>query len=74
VLDVAKKPRIDANIYDADQLGTIGSCLLVAYAVGKLLNGFVADHVRVSRFLALGLGASALVNILIGFNTVYVIA
>lgn len=74
VLDIAKKPLIDANIYDADQLGTIGSCLLVAYAFGKLLNGFLADHVRVSRFLALGLGASAMVNILMGFNTIYVVA
>ncbi len=71
VLDVVKKPLIDANIYDVDQLGTIGTCLLGAYAVGKLLNGVIADRVRVSRFLALGLGASAVINILMGFNTLY---
>jgi OPA family sugar phosphate sensor protein UhpC-like MFS transporter len=74
VLDVVKKPLIDAGVYDADQLGTIGTCLLGAYAVGKLLNGFVADRVRVSRFLALGLGASAVLNILMGLNIVYLVA
>src|SRR5205085_11255756 len=52
VLDVVKKPLIDAGIYDAGQLGTLGTCLLGAYAVGKLVNGMIADRVRVSRFLA----------------------
>ena len=74
VLDVVKKPLIDANVYDADQLGTIGTCLLLAYAVGKLVNGFIADRVRVSRFLALGLGLSAVANIAMGFNTAYLVA
>ena len=74
VLDVVKKPLLDGGIFDADQLGTIGTCLLGAYAVGKLLNGFVADRVRVSRFLALGLGASAVLNILMGLNTLYLAA
>src|SRR5262245_40831106 len=73
-LDVVKKPLLDAGIYDADQLGTIGTCLLSAYAVGKLLNGMIADRVRVSRFLALGLGVSAILNILMGLNTVYLAA
>jgi MFS transporter, OPA family, sugar phosphate sensor protein UhpC len=74
VLDVVKKPLIDANVFDADQLGTIGTCLLAAYAVGKLVNGVIADRVRVSRFLALGLGASAVMNILMGLNSVYLFA
>ena len=74
VLDVVKKPLIDANVYDADQLGTLGTCLLGAYAVGKLLNGAVADRVRVSRFLALGLAASAVMNVAMGFNTAYLVA
>lgn len=74
VLDVVKKPLIDANIYDADQLGTLGTFLLGSYAVGKLLNGMIADRVRVSRFLALGLGVSAVMNILMGFNTLFVAA
>src|SRR5207253_4028412 len=74
VLDVVKKPLIDAGIYDAGQLGTLGTCLLGAYAVGKLVNGMIADRVRVSRFLALGLGVSAMMNILMGLGTVFYIA
>ena len=74
VLDVVKQPLLDAGVFDADQLGTIGTCLLGAYAVGKLLNGFVADRVRVSRFLALGLAVSAVLNILMGLNSVYLVA
>src|SRR5258705_10065906 len=71
VLDVVKKPLIDAGIYDANQLGTIGTCLLASYAVGKLVNGVLADRVRVSRFLALGLAASAVMNILMGLDTLF---
>ena len=74
VLDVVKKPLIDAGLFDADQLGTIGTCLLVAYAFGKLVNGAIADRVRVSRFLALGLAISAVMNILMGLNTLYLVA
>jgi OPA family sugar phosphate sensor protein UhpC-like MFS transporter len=74
VLDVVKKPLLDGGIFDANQLGTIGTCLLTAYAFGKLLNGLVADHVRVSRFIALGLGVSAVLNILMGLNTAYLVA
>ncbi len=74
VLDVVKKPLIDADVYTADQLGTLGACLLGAYAFGKLLNGMLADRVRVSRFLALGLGISAVMNILMGMNTLFLAA
>lgn len=71
VLDVVKKPLIDAGVFDANQLGTLGTVLLGSYAVGKLLNGVVADRVRISRFLALGLAVSAVMNILMGLNTLY---
>ena len=74
VLDVVKKPLLDGGIFDADQLGTIGTCLLTAYAVGKLMNGLIADRVRVSRFIALGLGISAVINILMGLNTAFFFA
>ena len=46
----------------------------MAYAFGKLVNGAIADRVRVSRFLALGLAISAVMNILMGLNTLYLVA
>ena len=74
VLDVVKKPLINAGIYDTDELGTIGACLLGAYAVGKLVNGFIADRVMASRFLAIGLLVSALANVAMGMNTGFYMA
>ena len=73
-LDIVKKPLLDAGIFDANELGTIGTCLLLAYAFGKLISGFLADRVHVARLLALGLGGSAILNILMGFNRLYVVA
>ena len=43
-LNVMKKPVLDSGSLDASQLGVIGSALLFAYAVGKFVNGFIADY------------------------------
>ena len=51
-LSVVKKPLIDGGIFSADQLGTIGSAIFYAYAFGKLVNGFLADHANMKKFLA----------------------
>ena len=39
-----KKPLIDQGIFTPAELGTIGSALFYTYALGKLTNGFLADH------------------------------
>lgn len=65
-LNVVKKPLIDDGIFSPVQLGLIGSALFYTYAVGKLVNGFVADHVSVRRFLTAGVLASALCAIGMG--------
>ena len=67
-LSVVKKPLIDANIFSADDLGKIGSTLLYAYAAGKLVNGFLADHANTKRFLSTGILVSALINIFMGWS------
>lgn len=69
-LSVVKKPLIDDGIFSADQLGTIGSAIFYAYAFGKLVNGFLADHANIKRFLAFGILVSALINIFMGWSTV----
>ncbi len=68
---VAKKPMADAGVFDASQMGLIGSALFFAYAFGKLTNGILADRVNVRRFMATGLLVSALANLLLGFTTVF---
>ncbi len=68
---VAKKPMADAGIFDAAELGVIGSALFFAYAFGKLLNGVLADRVNVRAFMTTGLAVSALINLTLGYTTAF---
>lgn len=65
-MGVMKQPLIDAGLLDATQLGIIGACLYWAYAVGKLVNGFLADSANIKRFMATGLAVSAAANFIMG--------
>ncbi len=65
-LNVVKKPILESGVLDARELGIIGSALLFAYAIGKFVNGFLADHSNIKRFMATGLLVSAIVNLGIG--------
>ena len=65
-LSVVKQPLIDEGVLSAGQLGLIGSALLFVYAVGKFMNGFIADYCNIRRFMATGLCVSALVNLIMG--------
>ena len=65
-LSVVKQPLIDEGVLSAGQLGLIGSALLFVYAVGKFMNGFIADYCNIKRFMATGLFISALINLLLG--------
>ena len=68
-IGVVKKPLIDAGIFGPAELGLIGSALFYTYAIGKLTNGFLADHANMKKFLAAGFALSALCNIGMGFST-----
>lgn len=65
-MGVMKQPIIDAGLLDATQLGIIGACLYWAYAVGKLVNGFLCDSSNIKRFMATGLLVSVVANICMG--------
>jgi OPA family sugar phosphate sensor protein UhpC-like MFS transporter len=65
-LSVVKQPLIDEGVLTAGQLGVIGSALLFVYAVGKFLNGFIADYCNIRRFMFTGLAVSAAINLLMG--------
>ena len=65
-MGVMKQPLIDAGLLNATQLGIIGACLYWAYAVGKLVNGFLADNANIKRFMATGLVLSAAMNFIMG--------
>lgn len=65
-MGVMKQPLIDAGLLSATQLGVIGACLYWAYAVGKLVNGFLADGANIKRFMATGLIISVAMNFIMG--------
>ena len=67
-LGVVKQPLIDGGVLTAGQLGIIGSAFYFVYAVGKFLNGFIADYCNIRRFMAVGIGISATANLLLGLT------
>ncbi|MBM4371171.1 MAG: MFS transporter [Deltaproteobacteria bacterium] len=68
-LSVAKVPLLEEGVFSNTQLGIMGSALLGVYAVGKTLNGFLADRAHIARFLSTALLLSAGVNLLLGLTT-----
>lgn len=65
-MGVVKKPLIDDGLFSASELGVIASAFYFVYAIGKFLNGFIADYCNVRRFMATGLIVSSAINLLMG--------
>lgn len=65
-MGVVKQPLIDGGILTAGQLGIIGSAFYFVYALGKFFNGFIADYCNIRRFMAVGIGISAAINLILG--------
>lgn len=65
--NVMKKPIVDAGFLNETELGIIGSSLFFSYAIGKFVNGFLADRVNVRYLMAGGLLVATTVNLLLGF-------
>ncbi|MDX9721775.1 MAG: MFS transporter [Myxococcota bacterium] len=63
---VVKQPMLDAGVASTTAMGLAGSAMLVVYAVGKSVNGFLADRSNIRRFMSTGLLMAALLNLLIG--------
>jgi OPA family sugar phosphate sensor protein UhpC-like MFS transporter len=70
-MSVVKKPLIDAKIFTPEMLGTIGSAFFYTYAVGRMTNGFLADHSNIKRFFPFGLLVSALLNLAMGSTALF---
>jgi len=63
-------PGISAELgFTKAQLGTVLTALKLAYGVGQFVNGQLAEHFPPRRLLALGLLASAGLNVLFGWAT-----
>jgi hypothetical protein len=63
-------PGLQAELgYTKSQLGTVLMALKLAYGVGQFINGQMAEHWRPRQLLALGLLASAALNVVFGWAT-----
>ena len=65
-MGVVKKPLIDEGLFSASELGVIASAFYFVYAIGKFVNGFIADYCNVRRYMATGLTISSAINLLMG--------
>ena len=65
-LNVMKDQIISDKVMDEAALGVLGMVLLWSYAIGKLVNGFLADHSNIKRFMSIGLLVSAMANLIMG--------
>jgi len=55
--------------YSKTEMGTVLMVLKLAYGVGQFVNGQLAEHVRPRTLLAIGLLASAALNVVFGWAT-----
>ena len=69
-LGVAKKPMIEAG-FTPTELGAMGFGMMIAIAVGKCANGFIADHCNIKKIVPIGLLGAAIVNAILGFSNSY---
>jgi len=52
-------------------LGLLGSAFYWVYAAGQLVNGHLGDRLSARRFVALGLAASGVLNLLFGWSSAF---
>lgn len=71
-LGVAKQPMIDAG-FTPTQLGSIGAAMMIAIAIGKCANGFIADYCNIKHVVPLGLLGAAIINVILGNTNSYLI-
>ena len=66
-------PLMEHNLgIHKQQLGLFLTLHGLLYGVSKFANGFFGDRANARAFMAFGLGASALMNVLFGFNSAVV--
>lgn len=70
-MNVLKKSIVDDGFLSESQLGMIGSALFFSYAIGKLVNGFLADRLNIRYFMSFSLLICAIANIFLGLQTTF---
>lgn len=66
-LSVAGPELIGKGIIDSAQLGLLGSCFFVCYAIGRIINGTLSDSIPPKFMLGIGLVLVGAANVCISF-------
>lgn len=66
-LSIAGPELKNLMILDETQIGFLGSCFFVVYAVGRILNGTISDSAPPWIMLTIGLLITGVSNIFVGF-------
>ena len=72
-INVLKKAIVDDGFLTESELGIIGSALFFGYAVGKFVNGFLADRVNVKYFMSVALLICAIVNAVLALKVPFIV-
>ena len=65
-------PNIASDLHlDKASLGWIGSVLAISYGISKFVSGIISDQANARYFMAIGLIATGLLNILFGFSSYF---
>ncbi len=70
-MSVAKDPMIAGGALTIAQAALLDTAFLWSYAIGKTVNGFLADRVSIRRFFATALLASAVANLIFGVSALF---
>jgi len=70
---LTKTSLTENNVFTTSEIGYIGSALFFAYAIGKLVNGIIADRANVRYLMSLGLFASSVINFVLGFSESFMV-
>ncbi|MDQ0204755.1 MFS transporter [Pectinatus haikarae] len=70
---VVKKPLLDGNVLDANQIGTMGMVFFFTYAIGKFINSFIGDRCNIKHFMPFGLFMVAALSMIMGIGLPYIL-
>jgi len=69
----AALPSMSSELgYSNTELGLLGSSLYMTYAIGKFVNGVLADNSHVRKFLPTALIMSAIANICFALSSIFI--
>ena len=73
-LSTSMNEMVSFGIFSISFAGVVGTAFLGAYGLGQFVNGLIGDKIHPKYMISIGLGASAIMNILVGLsNNPYVI-